>query len=244
MLQGSKFILETDHDCLKYLMTCKTLRGELARYAMHLQQYDFEIHYRKGVNSANANGLSRMPIAVQSKAEDIPEPGGEDNFPVNFIGPLDGPPTSSPAPIDPSQLGVGIPQLQQPIAATSGPTVATPQLGVTFPIWASPLNPPPRMHPPIAAQGSPATRPPVPWAQQPMSTGALPTTSLGLGPTPAPSLSPRPSPAKLKQGEQVAAPPPDACSVCKKARPNRGSDLLQRMQRPCTRYLPGTTSVN
>ncbi len=154
-----------------------------------------------------------MPIAVQSKAEDILEPGGEDNFPVNFIGPLDGPPTSSPAPIDPSLLGVGIPQLQQPIAATSGPTVATPQLGVIFPIWGSPLNPPPRMHPAIAAQGSPATRPPMPWAQQPMSTGALPTTSLGLGPTPAPSLSPRPSPAKLKQGEQVA----DACSVCKKS---------------------------
>ena len=68
-LQGARFILETDYDCLKYLMTCKTLRGKLARYAMHLQQYGFEIHYRKGVNNANADGLSRMAITSLKKPE-------------------------------------------------------------------------------------------------------------------------------------------------------------------------------
>lgn len=29
LLQGSKFNLKTDHDCLKYLMTCKTLHENL-----------------------------------------------------------------------------------------------------------------------------------------------------------------------------------------------------------------------
>lgn len=43
---------------------------------MHLQQYDLGIHYAKGVNNANTDGLSRMPTAMESEAEDIPDPAG------------------------------------------------------------------------------------------------------------------------------------------------------------------------
>ncbi|KYQ46393.1 hypothetical protein ALC60_14612 [Trachymyrmex zeteki] len=48
---------------LKWLMSFKELEGQLARWVERLQQYDFQIIYRKGVLHKNANGLSRRPCA-------------------------------------------------------------------------------------------------------------------------------------------------------------------------------------
>ena len=192
LLQGSKFVLETDHDCLKYLMTCKTLRGKLARYAMHLQQYDFEIQYRKGVNNGNADGLSRMTIPETDETEDIPGPLEEDIFPINFAGPLE------------EASG----ETGTPAQAATSPS----QLGVTIPVWMTPSHPPPSMHPAIAAQASPTARPSTSFAPQPPSTAAVPATNL---PAPGPTITP----TRTSPMSRVAVPSPDACSVCMKLDP-------------------------
>jgi len=55
--------VRTDHASLKWLLSFKDLEGQLARWMEKLQQYDFEIIYRKGRFHANANGLSRRSCA-------------------------------------------------------------------------------------------------------------------------------------------------------------------------------------
>ena len=42
-LHGHHFILQTDHKALTYLLTSKNLSSKLLRYALELQEYDFEI---------------------------------------------------------------------------------------------------------------------------------------------------------------------------------------------------------
>ena len=60
-LHGHFFILETDHKALTYLLTSKNLSTKLTRYAMELQEYDFELRYRPGTAHANVDALSRLP---------------------------------------------------------------------------------------------------------------------------------------------------------------------------------------
>ena len=59
-----KFKLVTDHQPLTYLMNNPNLTGQHARWALALQEYDFEIVHRPGVTHQNADGLSRMPLAT------------------------------------------------------------------------------------------------------------------------------------------------------------------------------------
>lgn len=56
-LIGKKFIIESDHLSLKWLMEAKTPR--LVRWALRLSEFEFEIHYRKGKTNGNADMLSR-----------------------------------------------------------------------------------------------------------------------------------------------------------------------------------------
>ena len=60
-LHGNFFILETDHKALTYLLTSKNLSTKLTRYAMELQEYDFELRYRPGIAHANVDALYRLP---------------------------------------------------------------------------------------------------------------------------------------------------------------------------------------
>jgi hypothetical protein len=49
-------------------MTSQTLMGMHARWALTLQKFDFEVKYRKGLVSMNADGLSCNP---QPKTKDL-----------------------------------------------------------------------------------------------------------------------------------------------------------------------------
>jgi hypothetical protein len=63
-LEGYHFIVETDHQSLKWLQTLKNPTGRLARWVIDLQQYSFDIKYKKGVLNKLADTLSRSPLNV------------------------------------------------------------------------------------------------------------------------------------------------------------------------------------
>jgi hypothetical protein len=59
---GSKFLLQTDHRALEGIMKSKDLQGRMARWVTTLQEYDFQLQYRKGTANGNADALSRLPV--------------------------------------------------------------------------------------------------------------------------------------------------------------------------------------
>lgn len=68
-LYGTHFRLVTDHKALKWLLSTRNLTGKLARYAIELQEYDFDIQFRSGSIHANVDGLSRL---AQPPQEEFP----------------------------------------------------------------------------------------------------------------------------------------------------------------------------
>jgi hypothetical protein len=61
-LYGRPFVLKTDHEPLKWLMTSKKLTRIHARWASILQEYDVDIQHRLGVTHGDADGLPRNPL--------------------------------------------------------------------------------------------------------------------------------------------------------------------------------------
>jgi hypothetical protein len=59
-LVGAKFIVYTDHDALKYLLTKKDAKPTLIRWIILLQTFDLEMKDKKGVENFVADRLSRM----------------------------------------------------------------------------------------------------------------------------------------------------------------------------------------
>ena len=57
------FVILTDHAPLQWLSAQK-MEGLLCRWALALQEYDFTIKYRKGVQNSNADALSRYSAAI------------------------------------------------------------------------------------------------------------------------------------------------------------------------------------
>jgi len=58
-LYGRKFTIHTDHNAVHWLMKIREPTGRLARWALLLQQYDFELVHRSGKSNGNADALSR-----------------------------------------------------------------------------------------------------------------------------------------------------------------------------------------
>ena len=81
-LHGKKFFLQTDHIALKWLMTTTNLKGKLARWAFELQEYDFDITYRKGASNGNADALSRLTAAT---IQPFPDDAEEDMEPAAYV---------------------------------------------------------------------------------------------------------------------------------------------------------------
>ncbi|GFS55753.1 retrovirus-related Pol polyprotein from transposon 17.6 [Trichonephila inaurata madagascariensis] len=59
-LDGQKFIIETDHNPLKYLNKMGGSNPRLQRWALSPQPFNFEIRHKPGKLHGNADGLSRL----------------------------------------------------------------------------------------------------------------------------------------------------------------------------------------
>ncbi|BES94514.1 Hypothetical Protein NTJ_07326 [Nesidiocoris tenuis] len=64
-LLGIKFKLVTDCNAIKATATKKDILPRVARWWMYMQDFDFEILYRKGSNLAHVDYLSRNPISQE-----------------------------------------------------------------------------------------------------------------------------------------------------------------------------------
>nr|CAI5833063.1 unnamed protein product [Callosobruchus analis] len=74
-LYGRKFTLITDHQPLQFIFSKNkniptSAAARITRWAIILSGYQYDIQYKKGNSICNADGLSRLPIKVQT---DIPE---------------------------------------------------------------------------------------------------------------------------------------------------------------------------
>jgi transposase InsO family protein len=63
-IHGTHFVIQTDHSALKYIFTTKNVNGRVGRWAMALQEYDFEVEHRPGVANIVPDALSRYPLAL------------------------------------------------------------------------------------------------------------------------------------------------------------------------------------
>ena len=71
-LSDKKFTIYTDHKALKYVMDQKRSTGRLARWAMEIQSYQFDIIHRPGKNNQVADALSRREYDKENKeTEDV-----------------------------------------------------------------------------------------------------------------------------------------------------------------------------
>ncbi|GBP15563.1 Retrovirus-related Pol polyprotein from transposon 17.6 [Eumeta japonica] len=59
-LFGHKFKIVTDHRPLTWIMGLKEPNSKLVRWRLRLEEFDYEIVYKKGVQNSNADALSRI----------------------------------------------------------------------------------------------------------------------------------------------------------------------------------------
>ena len=66
-LRGRHVKVYTDHHSLQWLMAAK--KGKLARWAQTLQEYELEVHYRKGTEGAHVDAFTRNPEEQETVEE-------------------------------------------------------------------------------------------------------------------------------------------------------------------------------
>ena len=76
-LFGNSFTLVTDHEPLKWIMITTKLTGKLARWSLLLQDYDFTVEHKAGVDNTNADCLSRYPLPSAADAPTLDWTKGE-----------------------------------------------------------------------------------------------------------------------------------------------------------------------
>jgi len=68
-LIGHKVIIQTDHQALTFIKQCRLTNGRLTRWALALQEFDFEIVHIPGKENIVADTLTRYPRMGESRTE-------------------------------------------------------------------------------------------------------------------------------------------------------------------------------
>lgn len=63
-LYGKHFTILTDHQPLRWLFNNKDPSSRLMRWRIMLEEYDYEIRYKRGTQNSNADALSRNPVLL------------------------------------------------------------------------------------------------------------------------------------------------------------------------------------
>ena len=79
-LVGSDIVIFTDHSTLKYLLTKQDAKARLIRWVLLLQEFNFQIKDKKGVENVVADHLSRLTIAHNTHSPPI-----NDKFPEESL---------------------------------------------------------------------------------------------------------------------------------------------------------------
>ena len=69
-LEGTEFMVRTDHNALKWMLTLNDPTGRLMRWRLRLMEFSYEIIYRPGRKHQVPDALSRVPRAPDSDDDD------------------------------------------------------------------------------------------------------------------------------------------------------------------------------
>lgn len=67
-LEGYAFTVLTDHQSLRWLQRIEEPSGRLGRWIFELQQFDFDVQYRRGSQNTVADALSRQPEVCSTQS--------------------------------------------------------------------------------------------------------------------------------------------------------------------------------
>ena len=70
-IDGVRVFLDTDHKNLTFISNIKHSSGQLARWAMRLGEYNYELRYRPGKQTPVADCLSRLALEQELSQDEM-----------------------------------------------------------------------------------------------------------------------------------------------------------------------------